>query len=271
MLPDNSVVVRVNRLSADSRSNMDGFALKYGCSGDTSADEQCRREPVILMTSNAMQAAACARHVRSVLQKVIDAVLRSKNGEAGYGMLRPFKVPSHLISKNRPVLAATDDVVWSNRLDQRYDVVVYRAIEPSRGVLVIRDGDLEVTRTNVALAYNAVVGPDASDVDLWCGIAIEAIDASKAPSQLLREALARVENERQAQITALAECKHGGEAYALALKTFRRPELSIEWLISPNVALASKTPAAIADEPDGLDRLREALRNVEKTFYPLAD
>lgn len=57
-------------------------------------------------------------------------------------------------------------IVWSNQLDNRYDVRVER-LDGHRGELVVMDGDKELLREEVGLLYGAVYGPDIENVDEW--------------------------------------------------------------------------------------------------------
>lgn len=262
-----SVTVRFSRLSPDSKSNLDGFMMPYGCSGSV-ANKSCDKTPTLLMTSNAMQAAACKHHIAATLDKVIDAVLRDANGEARPGFLRQ---PRTWKSKSRPMnsIEASGEIVWSNRLDERYDVIVYRATKPHTGVLVVKDGENELARTMVSLSYGAMFGPDVADVDAWAAEAVGIVDETKAPSERLNDAVDEVERERSERVVRLRALDFAGEAYAKALEVFRAPEPAIRWLISPNGALNGKAPEDILTDAAGLKRTKEILDDVVKTLYPL--
>lgn len=66
-------------------------------------------------------------------------------------------------------------VIWEAKLDNKYDIYVER-VEPYKGELVIKEGDKELTRKPVTIAYDAKFGPDAADVYEWENICIEFID-----------------------------------------------------------------------------------------------
>jgi hypothetical protein len=56
--------------------------------------------------------------------------------------------------------------VWASKLDDRYECRVER-VDGSTGELVVTDGERELLRERVGLAYGAVFGPDADDVARW--------------------------------------------------------------------------------------------------------
>ena len=68
--------------------------------------------------------------------------------------------------------------VWRTKLDNRYDIVVER-VDDQTGYLVIREGENELLRDTVSLAYGAVFGPDVDDVMTWQNRAIEFVDTLK--------------------------------------------------------------------------------------------
>ena len=269
MEPNRFVTIRFERLSPDSRSNLDGFFIRYGCAGNAGSDRSCRESPVLLMTSNLQQAAACDRHLLLVLNTVIDGVLRLENGERRNGFLTRSPTPK-APSREPTSMEATDEVVWQNRLDGRYDVIVFRSKEPYNGVLIVRDGLIEISRTQVGLSYDAMIGPDAGDVQTWIDAAIAVVDQSKSPSELINEAIRRTERERKNRIDRLQASPNVGAAYRIALDVYRQSEAAVHWLISPNVALNGKAPTDILDDQDGVGRIRELLTNVVKTIYPLS-
>lgn len=261
------VTIRFQRLTDNAKSNADAFLLPYGCAG-ADGESRCKERPVLLLTSNIQQSAACAHHVTPILNSLIDGILRSRNGERGYGFLRqpePTTPPRHFTS-----VTATTDTVWQTRLDDRYEVVVLRATTAYAAVLVIRDGTAEIFRADVGLAYNAVVGPDAADVQEWMDTAISVVDASKPPNQLIAEALDRIEGERRTRIEKLRSSADAAEAYKLAVQLYRSSERAVDWLITGSAALNGRAPAQILDEPDGLERLQRLLNEVAETLYPLS-
>lgn len=268
MEPLGYVSLRFRRLSADSRMDMDGFLMKYGCAGSTEA-KRCANAPVMLITSNISEGAACPDHLVQVLQSTIDDVLRSENGETGSGFLRKPK-PGPAIDLSHEHIEATANVIWQNRLDNRFDIVVFAAVQPYRGVLVIRDGAKELRREPVLVSYNAPFGPDAADVDDWMERGISIVDEAKAPDELLSEALTRVEKDRKARLKMLRKTTNAAHAYLLALALYRAPERALDWLISPNAALQRKAPFEIVDQEGGIELIKHVLENVAKTVYPLS-
>jgi hypothetical protein len=68
-----------------------------------------------------------------------------------------------------------EDLVWSTRLDGRYDLAVHR-IRPYRGEFTIIEGDLVLLRKEVGLAYDALFGPDIDDVATWEEEALRFVD-----------------------------------------------------------------------------------------------
>lgn len=270
MQPDNRVTVRFQRLSPDSRSNMEGFLFQYACSGRPPAQPRCENSPVLLMTSNISQSAACDEHIATVLSIMIDGVLASKNGENGDGFLhKPSQGDVADFAFDPKDIEPTDEVVWQNRLDNRYDVTVFGSTAPYTGIFVLRDRETELYRGAVHLAYNAIMGPDAADVAAWQDIAVTIIDRAKSPKQRLDEALDRLKKEHTARIKRLRTAPNAGEAYQLAIDAFRYPETAVDWLTSPNAALNRKAPADIVDDEGGLERIKSLLENLIKTLYPL--
>jgi hypothetical protein len=73
---------------------------------------------------------------------------------------------------------STKDIVWQNKVDRRYDVLVERTGDYT-GELVIRDGEKELLREPTTLSYRALFGPDVSDVAVWEERCIEFIDGQK--------------------------------------------------------------------------------------------
>lgn len=270
MQPDNLVTIRFQRLSPDSMSNMEGFLMRYGCSGQPSPHAPCKNSPVLLMTSNEQQSAACAEHIVTVLQSIIDSVLRSKNGERPHGFLhRPEaedEIDAFLLDER---VQATEDIIWQNRLDRRYDIVVFASKKPYVGVLVVRDGDAELCRQAVRLSYNAIVGPDIADVDAWENAAIAVVDRAKPPKQRLDDALARVRKDRSSRLRRLQRAPGAAQAYEMTLKALRYPEVAVEWLASPNAALQRKAPIDLLDDGGGIERIQQLLDNYMSTIYPL--
>lgn len=247
---------------------MDGLLIPYACAARTDADAPCRQKPVLLITSNIHQSAACAEHLSEVLNSNIDAVLRSKNGELEYGFLHQATATKQ--RPHRSTELATDEIVWQARLDDRYDAVVLRTKQPYLGVLVLRDGATELLRSDVGLSYNAMLGPDAADVLEWMDIASSTIDAGKPQSQLINEAIERVDRMRAARIERLRSSSKATDAYQLAIGVFRHAESAVEWLISGDGAANAKVPADLLDEPSGLERIGKLLNEIVKTIYPLS-
>jgi len=66
-------------------------------------------------------------------------------------------------------------IVWSSMLDHRYTVKVTRTA-PYFGELTIADGPTMLERRAVNLSFDALFGPDVSDVASWQAIAIEVVD-----------------------------------------------------------------------------------------------
>lgn len=131
MQPDNRVTVRFQRLSPDSRSNMEGFLFQYGCSGQRSPQPRCENSPVLLMTGNISQSAACEKHIVAVLDVMIDGVLASRNGEKADGFLRRAPhVDADDFAFDSQSVEPTYEVIWRNRLDNRYDVAVFASTTP---------------------------------------------------------------------------------------------------------------------------------------------
>jgi hypothetical protein len=72
-----------------------------------------------------------------------------------------------------------DEVVWKSTLDGRYEIVVVR-IAPYQGKLTISDAGHEIFSRQLGLMYDALLGPDISDVATWQEIAVDFIDNKKA-------------------------------------------------------------------------------------------
>lgn len=69
------------------------------------------------------------------------------------------------------------DIVWSARLDQKYQVSVEGDPEDGyKGTLRIADGDKVLLEEPVGLSYGALFGPDVSDVVAWQERAVQFID-----------------------------------------------------------------------------------------------
>lgn len=66
-------------------------------------------------------------------------------------------------------------IVWENKLDDRYDCKVER-IAAYDGELVMMEGETEILRQPVTLSYQALFGPDVADVALWQQILIKKAD-----------------------------------------------------------------------------------------------
>lgn len=261
------VTVRLQRLSKNSKCDTDGFLLPYGCAG-ADGDAICKRCPVLLLTSNIQQSAACADHITRVLNSLIDGILKSRNGERGIGFLRRADLPK--APRKSTCSVATEEIVWQNRLDNHYDVIVFRATKAYAGVIVIRDGDTEIFRSDVGLAHDAIVGPDAADVQQWMDTAIAVVDASKCPQQIVAEALDRIEAERESRIARLRTCKNAEKACELTLNVFRSGEAAVNWLLSSSALLNGRAPVDILDETHGVERLANALEHLVETIYPLS-
>lgn len=58
------------------------------------------------------------------------------------------------------------DVIWQAELDGKYDCRVTR-IDPVRGQLTVRCGEVEILSEVVSLAYGAIFGPDIDDLQDW--------------------------------------------------------------------------------------------------------
>lgn len=72
------------------------------------------------------------------------------------------------------------NVVWWNRLDNRFQIEVRRSDEDAyKGELIIFDHDKEdevIHEEQVGLMYGAMFGPDMADVALWQDKSVEAVD-----------------------------------------------------------------------------------------------
>jgi len=71
-----------------------------------------------------------------------------------------------------------DNVVWTSKLDDKYEVTVTRT-DGYHGELTISEGDLVHHRESVGLSYGALFGPDMADVAEWRRIAVEFVDGQK--------------------------------------------------------------------------------------------
>jgi hypothetical protein len=72
-----------------------------------------------------------------------------------------------------------DDVVWTSRLDGKYEVTVTHT-DGCHGLLTISEGNQVLHRESVGLSYGAIFGPDLADVADWRRIAVEVVDGQKA-------------------------------------------------------------------------------------------
>ena len=72
----------------------------------------------------------------------------------------------------------TEQIIWSNILDGRYDCKVVRNWSEHSGQLTIYDNQLNryLLSKEVRLTYGAVFGPDAIDVSEWMGMIERAVD-----------------------------------------------------------------------------------------------
>ena len=147
---------------------------------------------------------------------------------------------------------------------------MFRAKEPYKAVLLIRDGDTELERFRVGLSYNAVAGPDAADIQGWSDAAIAVVDQLKSAKQGLHEAIDRVCTQRRARIETLRTSPSAEEAFRSALNVFRSPEMSVEWLITPSAILNYNAPADVVAREDGPAQIAVALNDVVTTLYPLS-
>jgi hypothetical protein len=75
------------------------------------------------------------------------------------------------------VINLDEDTVWDANLDEgRYRVTVIR-LGPYGGVLILREADGPILlQREVGLSYDALFGPDVSDVQLWQDIATRFVD-----------------------------------------------------------------------------------------------
>lgn len=69
--------------------------------------------------------------------------------------------------------------IWANMVDSKYDVYVVRK-EPYKGILTVELKGTKILEETVTLAYDAKMGPDIDDVNLWCKKAVEIVDAHEA-------------------------------------------------------------------------------------------
>ena len=67
-------------------------------------------------------------------------------------------------------------VIWSSRLDDRFDVAVFGCSLDRHGVLVIREADAVLLEETVPLSCGALYGPDIADVAAWQKRAAEFVD-----------------------------------------------------------------------------------------------
>lgn len=78
-----------------------------------------------------------------------------------------------------------DKLVWWSRLDNRYQIEVHYTDEYGKGILYIfdhQDGDKKIHQEDVGLAYGALFGPDAYDVDEWRNRAEGVVDNLQKPT-----------------------------------------------------------------------------------------
>jgi len=71
------------------------------------------------------------------------------------------------------------DVIWAAILDNRYKIEVVRSSKSYNAEYTIYDSeanDSVIFHDEVVVAYNAVFGPDVSDVSSWQEKAIEIVD-----------------------------------------------------------------------------------------------
>ena len=66
-------------------------------------------------------------------------------------------------------------IVWEADLDDKYHCEVRRTGDYT-GELIMREGDTELLKQNVGLAYRAIFGPDVSDVAEWQTICLAKAD-----------------------------------------------------------------------------------------------
>lgn len=69
-----------------------------------------------------------------------------------------------------------NEIIWSSRLDDTFDVKVER-LAPYNGELVIIQDGKELLRETVSISYNALFGPDIADLDQWTQRCCEFVDA----------------------------------------------------------------------------------------------
>ena len=67
-------------------------------------------------------------------------------------------------------------IVWSSTLDKKYIIAVTRT-ELFHGVLTISEGATLLHREPVFLTFDALFGPDVTDVAEWQDIALEFVDS----------------------------------------------------------------------------------------------
>ncbi len=70
----------------------------------------------------------------------------------------------------------TDEgIIWSTKVDKRYQVEVIRTGAYTADLVVTDDGR-ELLREKVSLAYKAIFGPDVDDIATWQERVIRLID-----------------------------------------------------------------------------------------------
>jgi hypothetical protein len=67
--------------------------------------------------------------------------------------------------------------VWTNKVDNKYDVFVESGEDGYKGVLVIELDGKELLREETSISYAARFGPDMEDVNIWSDRCISFIDS----------------------------------------------------------------------------------------------
>lgn len=67
------------------------------------------------------------------------------------------------------------DVVWESKLDDIYECKVVRNA-PYQGILTIEQDNTVLFNKEVSLMYDAVFGPDVSDLAEWEDLCIKFVD-----------------------------------------------------------------------------------------------
>ena len=68
------------------------------------------------------------------------------------------------------------NIVWQNKLDNIYDVMMVTDNDDYKGNLIIKKGDVELLKELTTISYGARFGPDVSDVAVWENRCIDFID-----------------------------------------------------------------------------------------------